>query len=75
VRSFDSRADPGSETADQSRGRTAKIVVPLNATGRALLRRFGRLPVNLAVLLKQPTGSSGIVKTARATFHKRRRKH
>ncbi|MFX8879616.1 hypothetical protein ABTM72_19970, partial [Acinetobacter baumannii] len=37
-------------------GQALKLTIPLNATGRALLRHFGRLPARLVVTLVTPTG-------------------
>jgi predicted outer membrane repeat protein len=64
----------GSTTFSIAAGRTATITIRLNARGRALLRRFGRLPVNISVLLSQLNGRAGVAETARVTFHKRRRR-
>jgi hypothetical protein len=41
----------GSRTVRIARGETAKVTVKLNATGRALLSRFGRLPLRLTIVL------------------------
>jgi CSLREA domain-containing protein len=47
----------GSQPFTLHAGRTLKMTIPLNGTGISLLRRFGRLPVELVVSLKAPAGS------------------
>ena len=42
-------------------GQTPTLTLPLNSTGRALLRHFGRLPIKLVVTLKKATGGKLIV--------------
>lgn len=43
----------GSKTVTIRPGQTRTVAVPLNATGRKLLKRFGKLPVTLTVSLRE----------------------
>jgi hypothetical protein len=51
-----SRVLVGQTAITLSAGQTQQVLVPLNATGKKLLRRFGKLPVTLTVSLASGTG-------------------
>jgi hypothetical protein len=63
----------GRRTANLSPGSTTTIIVPLNSTGRSLLKRFHRLPVSLIIRLTQTGSSSSIRRTAQITPAGRKR--
>jgi hypothetical protein len=54
-------------------GQSSKLTVALNQTGRPLLRRLGKLPVQLLVTLNTPAGK--VTLTSRQLTIKRARKH
>jgi hypothetical protein len=54
-------------------GQTLKLTIPLNSTGRALLRRFGRLPVKLVLTVNAATGK--VTVTTRQTMIKEQHRH
>jgi hypothetical protein len=56
-------------------GATRTITLKLNATGRALLARFGRLPVRVTVTQRQPDGHLQAITSARRTLRPARARH
>jgi hypothetical protein len=60
------RLNVGQTTFTLVAGQTQRISVPLSTTGRNLLKRFGRLPVTLAISLLNTTPPT--VTTTRATI-------
>jgi hypothetical protein len=56
-------------------GQTVRLAIPLNATGRALLRRFGRLPAKLVVTFNTPSGRRTLATTNTTIKAPRRHKH
>ena len=59
-------------------GQATKLVVPLNSTGKALLRRFGKLPVRLVVTIDTAKGKLTITTrhlTIKLKPKHRKRKH
>jgi hypothetical protein len=58
-----------------SAGATRTITLKLNATGRALLARFGRLSVHVTVTQRQPDGKLQPITSARLTVRPARARH
>jgi hypothetical protein len=56
-------------------GQVLKLTIPLNSTGRTLLRRFGRMPAKLVLTINTPSGMVTLA-TRRTTIKQRhKRKH
>ena len=59
-------------------GATRKVTLKLNATGRKLLARFGRLPVHLTLTQRQANGKLQTIKSVKLTLKRtpaKKRKH
>src|SRR5262249_8992673 len=56
-------------------GRTQSLTLKLNAVGRSLERRFGKLPVTVTVALALPSGKHSLVERTRLTLASPRRHH
>lgn len=54
----------GQRTYAVAAGRSTTVTVGLNATGKRLLARFGRLPLRLRVTLKDSAGKLAVVSTS-----------
>ena len=66
----------GTVSATIAAGKTSKLTIKLNATGRRLLARFGRLPARLSVTsLSQGARSTVLTRTVTIKPAPRRRKH
>lgn len=66
----------GALSATIAAGRTSKLTIKLNATGRKLLARFGKLPARLSVTsLSQRAKSTVLTKTVTIKPAPKRRKH
>ena len=56
-------------------GQVLKLTIPLNSSGRTLLRRFGRIPAKLVLTINTPSGMVTLA-TRRTTIKQRhKRKH
>ncbi len=68
----------GSKSFSIAAGQTITVTVPLDRTGKLLLKRFGRLPVRLTVDLNEAGGKKVVVKSAKSVIkpkHHHKRKH
>ncbi len=68
----------GSRSFSIAAGQTITVTVPLDRTGKLLLKRFGRLPVRLTVDLNEAGGKKVVVKSAKSVIKPKRhhkRKH
>ena len=69
----DAKTVVGSKTVTIPAGKTEKITIPLNSTGKSLLKKFGKLPVKVNVTLTQ-NGHSVTVQNKK-TVSKAKKKH
>jgi hypothetical protein len=65
----------GNLTAKILAGRTEVLILKLNATGRRLQQRFGRLPVTLTITLTLPDGAHLSIERAHLTLALPRKRH